>query len=256
MARSIDEIVDRQIRRWSSMAVGLHCEEGDPASGQIPELVRPVLVHPVICISRDLGSGAREVVSVLCERLGYDVFGHAVIDEIARDMHVQRQVIDSMDETSRNELELVIESYLKGREIDSQEYHCSLVRVIKAMALRGGLILLGRGASFILGDQSALNVLITAPEEERIERLMGYLNVDRDTARKQLHESDIAREKFAHKMFGKDIHDIGTYDMLINTSRVSPPMAAQLILKALELRGYDLSVMSLAEIPSHGMEAH
>lgn len=256
MVRNIEEIVNRQIKCWNSLTSVLHYEPGDTSGGQASEVIQPAVAHPVICISRDVGSGARVIVQNLCERLGYEVFGHALIDEIARDMNVQRQLVDALDETSRNELELIIESYLKGREIDSQEYYCSLVRVIRAIALKGGLILLGRGGAFILGDQSALNVLITADVPDRIERLMGYENLDREAAEKKLHESDLRREKFARKLFKKDIHDIKTYDLVINTTRICPAAAAQLILKALEYRGYNLDTMKIASMQTHGMESY
>lgn len=243
--RNIEEIVHRQVNRWNSIAQTLHYVPGQTPNKKASMAATWAAVHPVICISRETGSGAREVAKRICERLGYELFGSAIIDEIAKDLNVQRELVDSLDERGRGELQMILETYLRGREIESQEYLGSLIRVIKTMAMKGGVVLLGRGASFILRDQSALNVLVVAPFETRVKRLMQYDHVDEETARKKILEADHQRERFVRGVFGQNIHDPSNFDLAINTNRIQPSEAAEIVFTTLEMRGFLLDELAI-----------
>lgn len=245
--RSVEQIINRQISRWNSMAQTLGYEPG--LSETVTEEAAPVAPskHPVICITRHLGVGAREVCQGVCDRLNYSVFGTGIIDELANHMNVTRRIIDSLDEKGRSGLELMFETYVRGREIDREEYVAHLARVVQALAFKGGLVLLGRGAGFILGEQSALNVLITGAKEDRIRRVMEYDNLEEAAARKKIEEHDTQRDRFLKKMLRVDPNDLLNYDVVINTSRVAPEAAAGVILCGLEARGYDLDKLRLPD---------
>jgi cytidylate kinase len=243
--RSIEELIQRQVNRWNSITETLKYVPGRKEAGTVAPVEPGSVKHPPICISRELGSGAREICHYLCQHLGYEIFGRSIIDEIAKDMHVQRQLIDSLDEHGRSELELIIESYLRGREIESQEYLGSLVRVIKTLGRGGGVVLLGRGGAFILREQSALNVLVIAPLELRVKRLMAYNHLNEKDARKEVLAYEHAREYFVRKFFGEDIHNTGNFDLVINTGRIPPEQAGEVVLQALKTRGYSLEEMAM-----------
>jgi cytidylate kinase len=243
--RNIEEIVQRQVNRWNSITQILHYVPGAKAPGSAAAAEPGSVKHPPICISREIGSGAREICRFLCARLGYEIFGSAIIDEIAKDMKVQRQLVDSLDERRRSELEMQIESFLRGREIESHEYMRSLMRVIRTLGKHGGVVLLGRGSNFILKDLSALNVLVIAPLEARVKRVVAYEQIGEKEARDKVLAFDRLREQFIRKTFGQDIHNPHLFDMVINTGRIPPEAAGELILQALQLRGYSLEQIML-----------
>lgn len=238
--RHIARIINRQVNRWNSIAEALKCS---PLADQNVHPDRAGNIHPVICFSRDLGSGSRIIAQGLCERLGYELFGSRIIDEISKDLQVQRQLVDSLDETAQNELDLMVETFLRGGEFDARDYYASLARVLKTLALKGGVVLLGRGAGFILRDQAALCAYITAPPQDRVQRLMAYYAIDEKTARDRIQESDQRREKFVRKVHRCELNDHRNYDLVINTHRMEPPNAVDLVLAALKARGYDLNTL-------------
>ena len=240
--RNVEEIIGRQLTRWNSVAQLLNKVPGQ----QTQAAPTPGQQHPVICISRDLGCGARIVAKSLAARLGYDIFGSQMIDAIARDLDVQRHMVDGLDESDKTGLRMMLETYMRGREIAPDEYLAALVRVVQTMAMRGGVILLGRGASFVLREKSALNVRLTAPMEIRIERLMQYEDMSRQEATAKIQEADRTRERFIKKYFGENVLvRAQAFDLGINLGRIAPADAPELILHALELRGYDLEKMAL-----------
>jgi cytidylate kinase len=237
--RSRDELVNRQIHRWELNIEAMKAEEAEKLRNA-RDASRMAEDHPPICLSRDLGAGARAIARILCERTGYVLFGKDILDCLARDMNVQRQLIDSLDEHCRGGLELMLETCLRGREIDNSEYFASLARVINTLAIRGGVVLLGRGASFILRERSALNVYVTAPLERRIEQVAKYDDVHPETARRTIEHNDSARRGFIHKLFNADLASPETCDLVVNTARIEPDAAADLILAALAARGWPL----------------
>jgi cytidylate kinase len=243
--RNIEEIVQRQVNRWNSITQTLHYIPGQLKGGAIASAEPGSVKHPPICISREIGSGAREICRYLCAHLGYEIFGSAIIDEIAKDMNVQRQLVDSLDEYGRSELELMVESYLRGREIESHEYLKSLMRVVRTLGKNGGVVLLGRGSTFILREQAALHVLVIAPLEERIRRMMAYDHLGEAEARKKVLDYDRQREHFIHKYFGGNIHNPALFDLVINTGRIPPERAGELVLDALRMRGYNLEELAM-----------
>ena len=243
--RNIEEIVQRQMNRWNSITQTLHYIPGKKDAVTAAPAEPGSVKHPPICISREIGSGAREICRYLCDRLGYEIFGSAIIDEIAKDLKVQRQLVDTLDEQGRSELELMLQSYMQGRELELQEYLRALVRVIKTLGKNGGVVLLGRGSTFILREQAALNVLVVAPLEVRVQRMMAYEQLDEKAARKLILDYEHRREQFVHKFFNADIHHPGNFDLVINTGRIPPETAGELVLEALKVRGYALESLAM-----------
>lgn len=240
MARNIEELINRQIHRWNSISTVLRKEPSgliendyERRSGETERTF-----HPVICISREMGAGAREIARLLSRRLNYELFGSEIINQIATDLKVQERLIRSIDEQDRDQFRILVDSFLSGHEIEASDFLNSLTRVVKALAMKGGVVLLGRGGNFILGDQSALNVRIVAPFGERVERVQRYLNIGEEKAREMVERTDILRTRFIHHYFHADVHDNKYFDLVINTSRLPTVAATELILAALRVRGF------------------
>ncbi|HOE96857.1 MAG TPA: cytidylate kinase-like family protein [Candidatus Sumerlaeota bacterium] len=246
-ARSLEQIIQRQIHRWNYIAQLLNYHPGRPPGDVPAPREEGGTRHPVLCISRDLGAGARWIAKALCERLGYQLMGSQLIDEVARDLKVQRSLIETLDETTRGAIELMLESQVRGRQIEPGDYLRALYRVIQTIAIKGGVVLLGRGARFIVRDRSALNVLITASLETRCRRYAEQETCGIREAEARLLRADRDRAEFIRRYFGQDVRDPAHYDLSLNTDRVSAEAAVELILRALELRGYDLSVMAIRD---------
>lgn len=247
--RNLEELISRQINRWNSIQQALHYDPGSlPATPEVT-VGKPSQVHPAICVSHDLGSGAREILRILGDRLGYEIYGKAIIDDIARDLGVQRMLVDSFDEQAVSGIKVMIDTFLAGREISPDEYLASLARVLDALAVKGGVVLLGRGAYLVVGELSALNVLITAPLEDRVRRFCGYENVGEHQAREKLLESVRNRRQFIRKHFKQDLHDPANFDLTINTARLTAAGAADLILQAIAARGWDLQKVKVPVKP-------
>jgi cytidylate kinase len=221
LPRSLDQLVDHQIRRW-------HLESQRP--GPRPR-------RPCIALSRLPGSGAEELGQRLAERLGYTFFGVEIVDHIARKAGVQRELVEGVDERVRGSLAAILDG-LTGRNLrfSESDYVSRLVRVITTLGEGGSAVVVGRGSPYILASDRALRALVTAPREDRIERLAKRYDLPHAEAASRLEREDAARRRFVERSFHVDPDDASLYDLAVNTGSLGLEGAAELLLEALRRR--------------------
>ena len=81
---------------------------------------------------------------------------------------------------------------------------------------------------------NVLHVRLVAPIELRIQRMQQSEGVTAVAARELVHRRDQAAADYVKHFYDVDSSDPLLYDMVINTSKITPPVAAELIIKALD----------------------
>ncbi len=223
--RQIPHLVDQQMREWELRRRGDHAASHSEKG-------------PVICISRELGVGARIIAKRLSEELGCSILGRDTIDHVAEDLHAQRRLVDALDERGRASLERWVEGYLHGSPVEYDEYARSLIKVFRAAAEKGSVILLGRGANFVLGLDNAFCVRLVAPIEQRITQLMTYESLTRDQAMEQIRKRDPEQAAFTRKVFHRDITDPLAFHLTLNLHKMDLEQAVQVILMTMAVKGF------------------
>jgi len=95
----------------------------------------------------------------------------------------------------------------------------------------------GRGSHFILKEwPGALHILLVAPEELRLKRIIANLNLSEDDARKEIGRSDSSHREFIKRYFQADLEAPINYDMVINTASLNFIDTATIIIKALRAK--------------------
>jgi cytidylate kinase len=172
----------------------------------------------------------------LAERLGYGFFGIEIVDQIAREQGVARRLVEGLDEHVRNVIERYTVDALRGRMVTEMEYLNSLVRVIATLGERGGAVILGRGASFILPPTRALRVFLLAPRPVRAAQLARVRKKGEEEAHRLLEAEDADRIAFLRHHFERDPDNAVFYDLSINTGSFSTAQAVELIVEGLVRR--------------------
>jgi len=219
VAKHTEQMVAEQIRRAEMAARGR------------PEQPQAVEGGPVITISRQLGSGGRRVAERLASVLEWSLWDKELVNAIARNASVRQQVVESFDERTVSELEILARSIMGEHDVGGFLYHRHLIKALLSIGKLGSAIVLGRGAGFVLRD--ALNVRIHASEGRRIENLMRFEGYTRDQALKALRRSDRERSVFTRRMFGQDVADCANYDLVIKTDAMDIEGVSNVILTAL-----------------------
>jgi cytidylate kinase len=107
--------------------------------------------------------------------------------------------------------------------------------VIKGLAKGQSIVIRGRGSQFILKDYpDAFHVLVVAPLGLRVNRVMEELQIDEESARKEIKRVDDSHREFIKRYFKADIEGTECYDLIVNTNRIGFETAANLIKDAVE----------------------
>jgi cytidylate kinase len=105
--------------------------------------------------------------------------------------------------------------------------------VIRDISPEGDVVIVGRGGQVILQDAPrALHAQIVAPLEHRMAVLARREQISEEEATRVVRASDGARKDYLRKYHRVDWLDPTLYDVVINTHRVPPSLAAAMIVDA------------------------
>ncbi|MFQ3548678.1 MAG: cytidylate kinase-like family protein [Armatimonadota bacterium] len=225
MPRYIEEMVSQQVHR-SEIARQREIEKGITCT------------NPVVTISRTMGSGARVIAQKLADELGWSYWSKDLLDAIAEDANVSRKVVESFDEKTISELEMIARAAMGDHEMTSFVYAKHLAKAIASIGTLGNAIILGRGANLMLPD--ALHVRIDASEEHRINNMVKFENMDPEDAKAKIRISDKERKTFLIKTFGKQRANNEIFDLQIWMDRFTIDNAAAIIKTAI-VQKFDLT---------------
>jgi hypothetical protein len=214
--------VRQQVRRW-----------------QVKESQRPILPPSCIAISRLPGSGGAEVGLRAAGALGYAFFGIELVDEIAREQHVQRHLVEGLDERLRDAAERFLGDAFHTGQLRESDYLRGLMRTLTTLSQRGSAVILGRGSPFVLPAERTLRLLVVAPDDVRVERTATARGLELDAARRALAGEDEERRRFLRYHFDVDPDDPSQYDLVVNTGTLGMAAASDLVLRAFEERFSD-----------------
>ena len=166
----------------------------------------------VITISRELGSEGSNIAHQVAKALGYGMVDKKTIEHVlsqygyvqfGKDYESVPNFWERMDPNKTNMISM-------------------LNRVLQAMAFA------------VLGDFiDVLNVRLQAPLSVRIRRIMTERHIkDMDTAEALVRESDKVRSAFIQSWYGIRWDQSDAFDLVIDTSKVPPDMAARWIIEA------------------------
>lgn len=204
----------------------------------------------VITISRQLESLGDEIAHLVCDRLGYQYFDKHMMVQVGQDLGLDKEAIQSavdFQPTPKSLLERWFGSTqrLTGGDPSSWTFSArldalqaltiaNLMDIIEAGYKRGNVVIVGRGGMAALKDKpDVLHVRIIAPMEVRIRRMMERLHCSREEAVQRIKERDASDVDWIKRYFDLDSHDPQLFDLIINTAKITPEMAADLIIEAM-----------------------
>jgi cytidylate kinase len=219
--RRLEQIVEHQVRRWEVEA----------------RATVPQPRAPCIALSRQPGAEADELGHQVAEWLDYGFFGIEIVDQIAREQHIQRELVAGVDEHVRSAIDrYVLDFFRRGKPFTEDDYLHQVVQTVTTLGERGMAVILGRGAPFILPADRALRVLVTAPEATRTLRLAERHRLSRLEAERLREQLERDRSSFLRHGFGVHPDDPSLYDLAVNTATLSIEAAGKVIVEALRRR--------------------
>jgi len=187
---------------------------------------------PFITIARDPGSGGKPIAHEVAKNLGFEFYDRALIEAIAKSAKRRHQVVDNVDERTRSAIQDLVHNLFNPEYISDTTYLNHLTRVVLSLASQGKVVILGRGANFIIPRQESLNVLITAPKSVRISRAIEYEHINQKEAKKRIEKISKERRDFVSQYFNKRYANPNYYDLIVNTQYLNLDQATELVISS------------------------
>ncbi|CAN7680642.1 cytidylate kinase family protein [Variovorax sp. LjRoot290] len=170
---------------------------------------------PVIAMTQEMGSLAKDVSLRLAESLGLAVMRHEAIERVADRAQVSTSLIGRLRDGKAGLVERLT--------TDRRSVALYTAEELFALADRGNVVLRGWGATCLLRPvPHVVCVRITRSFKKRVEWLMGHLGTDDvEFAEAELRRSDQAHASRMNDQFGVTWGDPVLYDLVLNTDRVS-----------------------------------
>jgi hypothetical protein len=202
-------------------------------------------ISPFITVSRETCAGAttlgKHLLPLLNEQLGDEhrswmFLDKNLINQALTLHHLPEQLAAYLPEDRISEIKGLI-GEMVGLHPPLWELEQQVAEAILKFAKLGHVILAGRAAHLITRDlPGGLHIRLVASLESRIQRAQTTYQWDRTQAEAFIHENDRARQRHVRTNFEQESGDPHTYDLVINTDRIPPDLAARLVLEALRER--------------------
>lgn len=195
-------------------------------------------LHPVITISRDLGTGGDAIAKMLSERLGLEVYDENIIDAVSNRSEVNKGVLKNLHEKVSSASDSWLYAMVTGKNVSRDDYVHALVTVIRSIYHKGGIIM-GRGAHVVLQGRDVLRVRLTGSKEACAKRVAHREHLTLSEAKRKCAEVNKDRGAFVWNMFKSRRNDPTNFDLTINTDHFAHyEQIVEILIRAMEMMGY------------------
>jgi cytidylate kinase len=198
--RSIETLVEEQVRRWQLLRRKKEAEE------------KP----PVVTVTGQHGAHGDELSRRLASDLGFDHFDREIIHLIADSARLSERVVAALDQKKREVLAGWLVGFGREHAFSPADYRYHLARVIGAIAQQGRAVILGRGANILLRG-TALRVLAVAPFETRVRAVMEDEGLSERDARRRIEAVEADRHAFILMHYRSEFGEPTAFDLVVNT---------------------------------------
>lgn len=173
----------------------------------------------IITIGRQYGSGGRFIAKKLAEELGIKFYDNELLAKAAIESGLSNHVIETYDEKKDGLFSGVVPSAFSVDLSLGQKVFLAQFEAIKKVAEAESAVIVGRCADYVLEDmENVVNVFITAPMADRVERAIKYYNVEPKKAENVIVKMDKKRASYYNFYSDKKWGKADTYDLCLNSS--------------------------------------
>lgn len=199
-----------------------------------------------ITISRQFGSGGKDIARALAKRLGISFYDKELISLAAKESGIDPKVFENVDEKATNSLlySLSMGLYSFGNGFSSMgdlpvndQLYMLQHKIIKQLASEKPCIFVGRCADYVLRDKSnCINIFLYADIDYRVKRTIEKNGVDPDRAEQVVNKADKTRANYYSFYSGKKWGRPENYDLCINTGKLTLEQCVDLIINYINTR--------------------
>ena len=182
----------------------------------------------IITISREFGSGGREIGKKIAEFLGYDYYDKEIIAAISEKTSMSQEYVQEVLEGKPHTLYpiTIAQSIFIADNFNfqhEQTIYLAQSEIIRELAQKSSCVIVGRCADFILKDIKPYRIFVYADMDSRIKRCAArntdaQKHLTEKDFKKQIQSIDKNRAKYYSFYTGNKWGDKSNYDLCINTT--------------------------------------
>lgn len=173
----------------------------------------------VITIGRQYGSGGRFIGQKVAEKLGVPFYDNELLLKASEASGLSKNIMSSYDEKVDGIFSGIFPStYIPEASLGSRVFIAQF-ETIKKLAQEQSCVIVGRCADYVLKDfPNVVNVFVTAPIEECVERAVKYYGLDSKKALDVINKTNKKRASYYNFYTDKKWGSAKSYDLCINST--------------------------------------
>lgn len=194
--------------------------------------------NTIIAISRQYGSGGRELSQILAKKLNIKLYDRQIINLAASNIGVDDMKFQALKKFEEEVPPLPLKFMpfymfgVSGPQTLNDKIFNAECEIIKELAKEGSCVILGRCADYVLRNkENVYSFYICAGDEFRTKR---GKEVYENKSLSELNEEDLKRGGYYSHYTGHRWGDPENYNLTINTSYITLEEAADLIIEYIE----------------------
>lgn len=183
-------------------------------------------MRKIITISREFGSGGRELGKRLSDALSIPCYDHQIIETVAKNSSLSPEYVEKLSENDITSFysATIGHSFISPNYAVVQSVQVAVAEheLIKKLASESDCIIVGRAADVVLAEYAPFNIFVCANEKSKIERCCARSTNSADLSDKVIikkcKEIDKRRKAYYEMYSQNKWGDAVNYDLCINTS--------------------------------------
>lgn len=176
---------------------------------------------PIITISRQHGSGGREIGRKLSEALGIPFYDHELIDMAAQSSPINNSYFENPEDTGVGGLLHGLSTDVRHSLSADDQAFLHQVAIVRNIAAKESCVILGHCADYILKERpSVLRVFIYSDLESRKYRIEHIYHETEDIALSDIEKTDKKRVSYYQYYSGQKFGDMLNYDLCLSSSAI------------------------------------
>lgn len=174
-------------------------------------------MNRAITISRQYGSGGRELGEKLAKKLGIPFYDKELIAMIAKEGGIEPSILEANDEVEPDLDNYSTRQIVPEYQIAmTQRIYEAQARVIEKLEMEGPCVIVGRCADAILPD--AINIFVFADLDSRLKRIMSlHPELSEDQAIDSIAQVDRRRKAYHEYYSPLEWGKMDAYDICLNS---------------------------------------
>lgn len=189
-----------------------------------------------VAISREAGARGGSIGRRAGRKLGWQVYDQELMEYIAQEATFRQEIFDRLSASARQWVDERMQDLLREQSLSEHPSIINLAQVVLALGAQGEVVLIGRGAGFILPPAAMLHVRVIAPLEDRIAYMGQWLRLTVEEATERVRLRDSRRAEYVSTHYHRQPADPYQYDLLLNSSLLGEELCAELVVQAVRAK--------------------